>query len=352
MCKVTIAIPVYNVEEYIEKSLLSALDQTFDDIEFLIVDDKGNDGSIDIVKRLQSTHPRGQYIRIIDHLVNRGVGATRNTAIEKAKGDYLFFMDSDDTIEPDTISVLYNMMIEHNVNVVEGSYQICSIEDYVFEKHIMPQRKTLGDFAICRWMKDCRLYYDGYGWNKLFNLAFLRTNNIRCIDNHRHEDVYFSFQVVFYAKSIITVPNITYNYLMRPGSTVNHVADDSYYNQYLEIFNARTSLMRRVNVGMAPNTIYNYYLQHFFEWWLRFILTGHFSKQKKQFFYKVIQEIFTLDFTSKNLIGFRYKVMYNLMKCRNYKYIKIYLVIDIYIAKIYNRINRHLNIFKLPYSHL
>lgn len=352
MCKVTIAIPVYNVEDYIEKSLLSALNQTFEDIEFLIVDDKGNDGSIDIVKRLQTTHPRGQNIRIIDHIINKGVGATRNTAIEKAKGDYLYFMDSDDTIEPDTISVLYNIMIEQNVDVVEGSYQICSIEDYIFEKHIMPEIKSSGDFAICHWMKDNRIYYDGYGWNKLFDLNFLRTNNIRCIDSHRHEDVYFSFQVVFYAKSIVTVSNITYNYLMRPGSTVNQVADDSYYNQYLEIFKARTSLMRHVDVRMAPNTLYNYYLQHFFEWWLRFILMGQFSEQKKLYFYKVIQEIFTLDFTSKNLIGFRYKVMYRLMKCRNYNYIKSYLVIDIYISKIYNRLNRYFHLFKLPYSHL
>ena len=80
MCKITIAIPVYNVEKYVENSILSALNQTYDDIEFLIIDDKGSDASMEIVKRIQSTHPRGNSIRIIDHGVNRGLATARNTA--------------------------------------------------------------------------------------------------------------------------------------------------------------------------------------------------------------------------------------------------------------------------------
>ena len=91
MCKITIAIPVYNVEKYVENSILSALNQTYDDIEFLIIDDKGSDASMEIVKRIQSTHPRGNSIRIIDHGVNRGLATARNTAIDNAKGDFLFF---------------------------------------------------------------------------------------------------------------------------------------------------------------------------------------------------------------------------------------------------------------------
>ena len=352
MCKVTIAIPVFNVEEYVEKSLLSALNQTYDDIEFLVIDDKGSDTSMEIVNNIQSTHPRGERVKIIDHGMNKGVGAARNTAIDHARVDYLYFMDSDDTIEPETISILYNVMNNHKVDVVEGSYQICSIDNYILDKYVMPERKSIGDYAICNWMKDNRIYYDGYGWNKLYNLNFLKTNNIRCIDSHRHEDVFFSFQVVLYAKSIITIPNITYNYLMRPGSTVNQVAGDLYFNQYLEIFKARTSLMRSVRVGMAPNSLYNYYLQHFFEWWMRFIFMGNFTEQKKSIFYNTIKEMLTLDFTSKNLIGFRYKAMYNLMKLNHYRYLKIFILFDVFSAKVYNRINRHFHIFKLPYNHM
>lgn len=352
MCKVTIAIPVYNVEDYIEKSLLSALNQTFEDIEFLIIDDKSTDTSMEIVKRIRSTHPRGNSIRIIDHVVNKGLATVRNTAIDNASGEYLYFMDSDDIVAPETISKLYDVIIRENADIVEGSYQVCSNRGDILEKHIWSPIKVSGDFAICNWMKKCRIYYDGYAWNKLYNLRFLSLNNVRCIDSQRNEDVFFSFQVVIYAKSFVTISDITYNYLMRPGSIVNQGVDDIFYMHYLDIFIARTNLIKGMNWVSPPNIIFNYYLQHFFEWWLRFVLYGNFTRQKKQFFYETLKEMYTLNFSTKDLIGLRYKIMYNLMKLSNYRYIRIFYSLDILAAKCYNRLNRHFHIFKLPYSHL
>lgn len=352
MNKVTIAIPIYNVEKYVEKSILSALNQTYADIDFLIVDDKGSDTSMDIVKRIQSTHPRGNHIRIIDHGINKGLGAARNTAIDNAIGDYLYFMDSDDIIETETISKLCEVMIREKVDIVEGSYQVCSIDGNILRKQVLPPRKNAEEFAICKWMKECRLYYDGYAWNKLYNLQFLRSNNIRCIQSHRNEDVFFSFQVVLCAKSIVTLSDITYNYLMRPGSIVNQVVDDFYYNQYLEIFRARTNLLKSLRLEKKPESLFNYYLQHFFEWWLKFVLFGNFSPQKKHKFYITIQEVLTLDFSAKDLIGLRYKIMYNLMRFSSYRYISFFYFVDNLTAKCYNRLNRRFQLFKLPYSHL
>ena len=84
MYKVTIAIPLYNAERYIQETLLSALEQTFESIEILIIDDKSTDGSISIVKNLQQTHPHGKNIRICSHKTNQGVAMARNTAIANA----------------------------------------------------------------------------------------------------------------------------------------------------------------------------------------------------------------------------------------------------------------------------
>ena len=79
-------MPIYNVEKYIERALLSALNQTYQDLEILIVDDLGHDNSMNIVHQLKSTHPRGNCIRIITHKKNLGLGGTRSTAIESAQG--------------------------------------------------------------------------------------------------------------------------------------------------------------------------------------------------------------------------------------------------------------------------
>jgi len=352
MCKVTIAIPIYNVEKYVEKSLLSALNQSFDDYEILIVDDKGTDSSMDVVRKIKETHPRGYIIRVIDHVVNRGTGAARNTAIDNAKGAFLYFMDSDDILELDTIKLLYDVIVNEKVDLVEGSYQRVSMEGVVLEKKIFPEMKVSGDFAICKWMQRNRIYYDGFACIKMYNLDFLKSNRIRCNDHHKIEDPFFSFQVVLYAKSIITISKITYNYVMRPDSSVNQDVDDSCYNQYLEIFRARTQLMRGLCSKSIPETLFNYYLQHFFEWWLRFVLLGRFSKQKKQYFYNTIQEMLTLNYSVKDLIGLRYKAMYLFMHLSDFRYIKTFYYIDVFAAKCYNRMNKYFHITKLPYSHL
>jgi hypothetical protein len=213
-------------------------------------------------------------------------------------------------------------------------------------------RKVIrGDKAICEWMKQTNLYYDGFPWNRLISLKFLKANNVRCIPSHRNEDVYFSFQVVLYAKSFITLPNITYNYFLRPGSTVHRKIDEYYYNQFLEIFDARTKLMREIKID-KPSVLYNYYLQHFFEWWIDLILFGDFSTQKKTFFYLRMKEILNLKFGVRELIGIRYKLKYIIIKYGTYKCYKILSKIDGYFRYIYSIIQRLFNRPKLPYSHL
>ena len=118
---VTIGIPVYNVEPYIEKCLLSVLNQTYQNLEILVVDDLGTDKSMDIVVGLQQSHPLGSCIKIIRHSENRGLGEARNTAIENAVGKYLCFVDSDDYIEPETIEVLLKEAEEYDTDVVLAS---------------------------------------------------------------------------------------------------------------------------------------------------------------------------------------------------------------------------------------
>ena len=100
---VTIGMPVFRSEPYIRQALESALAQTYPSIEFLIVDDCGDDGSMEIVSELCKSHSRGTDIRILTHTLNEGVSASRNHLIDEAKGDYLYFMDSDDVIAENAV---------------------------------------------------------------------------------------------------------------------------------------------------------------------------------------------------------------------------------------------------------
>jgi glycosyltransferase involved in cell wall biosynthesis len=214
MYKVTLAMPVYNVEKYIERALLSALNQTFDSIEYLLVDDKGTDNSINIATSIINNHPRGKDVRIIDHGVNIGTGATKNTAIDNAQGEYLYFMDSDDEITLDCISLLYKKMIETPVDFVVASHNIISSDGKVKEQVISENYLVeKGEFAVAKayYLKNKMIYV--YTWNKLYNLDFLKKNNIKCIPHHLNEDMFFTYQVILKAQSCRLLSDVLYYYV-------------------------------------------------------------------------------------------------------------------------------------------
>lgn len=218
MYKVTLSMPIYNVAPYVERALLSALNQTFESIEFLLVDDRGTDNSMEIVHRIIKEHPRGKDVRIIEHPHNIGTGATKNTAIDNAQGEYLFFMDSDDEITPACIQVLYERMMEDRVDVVVASSQAKDIDGKLYEHVKLSNITKRGEKKLIDYHYVKGNLYPVYTWNKLYDLSFLKKNKIYCIPHHLCEDLYFSFNVELCAQSFSYVDSITYLYYIRSNS--------------------------------------------------------------------------------------------------------------------------------------
>ena len=221
MKKVTLSMPVYNVARFVEKSLLSALNQTYNNIEFLIIDDKSTDESMNIVRQVINSHPRKSEVRVIDHIVNKGLGDTRNTSIIEATGDYIYFMDSDDVITPDCIERLVAYMNETPVDFIASSRIRKSFDGKIIANDVYVPAivKDKGDFGVVRfrYVENNRIL--GEVWNKLYNLDFLRNNNIKCIPGVHVEDVSFSFQTIIAARSCRLVADITYTYHIYEGQS-------------------------------------------------------------------------------------------------------------------------------------
>lgn len=216
-------MPIYNVAPYVERALQSALNQTFESIEFLLVDDRGTDNSMEIVRRVIKDHPRGKDVRIIEHPHNIGLGATRNTAIDNAKGEYLFFMDSDDEITSDCIQVLYDKMEEEKVDIVVASSQSVDT-DGIVSKHVqLDNVNRRGDGVLMNYHYIENNSFPVYTWNKLYDLSFLRKNDIHCMPNHNCEDLYFSFNVERNIQSFLYINNITYSYYLRFNSFMDRI---------------------------------------------------------------------------------------------------------------------------------
>lgn len=216
--KITIGIPVYNVEKYIDKSLRSVLDQNFSEpFEILVIDDCGNDRSIGIVEDLIKGHPRGDVVHIIHHEKNKGLGPSRNTAMENASGQYIFFLDSDDWISNDCLSVLYKKAIETDADAVVGSVE--RIEDGTLRQLELNQYPdtVIHHEGAGVWMVNHKPDMHIEVWNKLFRTKFLRKNKIQFV--HRiFEDYYFDFRFRASAQTIALCPERTLFYNIRQNS--------------------------------------------------------------------------------------------------------------------------------------
>lgn len=221
---VSIGIPVYNVEPYIEKCLLSVLNQTYQNLEILVVDDLGTDKSMEIVERLQLSHPRGNLIKVIRHPINKGLGEARNTAIENAVGKYLCFVDSDDYIEPDTICLLLREAEEFDTDAVLASsrkivYGTNEEEPtFTYKKREVLVGKDVFANYLCQ---DLHWHIGINAWNILFKLEFLQNNNLR-FAARKDEDALFLSDFYSEVERAVLLPDITYNYVLRPGSIMGN----------------------------------------------------------------------------------------------------------------------------------
>ena len=220
--KVSIIVPVYNVEKYLRKCLDSLVNQTLKDIEIICINDGTKDNSVEIID---------EYVKKYSNVLlinqeNQGLGMARNNAMKYAKGDYIAFVDSDDWIDLDMYEVLYNKAIKTNADIVECDYRM------VFENSTKVKNRTLfgslhtwkkfpiacGKIFDWRYVKDD--IFDGLRcmvWNRLYKRSLIFDNNLTFPDG-KCEDYPFSLDAVLSAKSIVYCHKTLYNYLIRFGS--------------------------------------------------------------------------------------------------------------------------------------
>lgn len=223
--EVTIGIPVYRAVDYIEQTLMSALNQTFPNIEFLILDDCGEDGSMTIVEQIKARHPRGNDIRILHNDYNLGVGASRNRILDETRGRYLYFLDSDDMIEPNTIQRLLNQMRQYEADVVYGSLdRIDKVGNTPTLSYVLPNLTLLSenDFAMYAFKQYSTFQISVC--NCLMNLNFLRIHQLRFLHTAYWEDLAFTYEMATKVNRAVFLSDITYHYLCRPGS-LSHYQD-------------------------------------------------------------------------------------------------------------------------------
>lgn len=215
MPKVTAAVPVYNVEGYLEKCAESVLAQTERDIELLLIDDGSTDGSGALCDRIAEGDPR---VRVI-HQENRGLGGARNTGIENARGEWIIFPDSDDWLEPETI--------ERALGAAEDTGADMSL--FAF-RSVDEGGNTTGEFRESlpegvpldpHERRDLLLMAPN-AWTKLYRTELFKRTGVRYPPRVWYEDIRTTSKLLPYCSSVAYTDYIGYNYLQRKGSIMNN----------------------------------------------------------------------------------------------------------------------------------
>lgn len=214
---ISIIVPVYNVENYIKDCFQSIVNQTYTaPMECLFIDDCGNDNSVQILEGLIKAYDGPIEMRLLHHDKNRGLSGARNTGIANAKGDYLFFLDSDDQLYPYSISCLVDAALKENMpEMVLGSYHL-NIADHPLNRYHFNYMLFNGQPTIAKAFLDGKLFC--MAPNKLVRREFILDNRLFFKEGIIHEDNLWSFQSFHLAQIVVTIPEITYYYLIHNES--------------------------------------------------------------------------------------------------------------------------------------
>lgn len=217
MIKVSIIIPVFNVEYYIEGCFQSIICQTYSGpMECLFIDDCGSDRSIEVLNELIASYDGPIEMRVLHHDSNRGLSAARNTGVSHSKGDYIFFLDSDDQLFPQAIEVMEASATKEEMpDIILGGYRVNDLEHPI--NHYRYGYQVWGSQpSIAREFLRGKLYC--MAPNKMIRRRFITDNDLWFKEGIIHEDNLWSFQSFHLAKKVVTIPDITYLYLIHGGS--------------------------------------------------------------------------------------------------------------------------------------
>ena len=237
--KVSAVIPLYNAEQYIGACIKSILAQTMREIEIIVVDDRGTDHSVDVVREMMAA-PGGERIRLVSLEKNSRAGIARNTGLSHAKGEYVIFIDSDDEIVPEMFEKMY-------ARAVQDGSDVCLCD----AAKILPDGKVLclghpADAAGEVTEKKRKYLLTSYVtamWTMLCRRSFLLDHAIY-FTPEKYEDSFFVPLVYLYAGRISYIKEPYYRYYVRDNSICTTV-DDTKYKQKVSLFDNLLSVIRQ-----------------------------------------------------------------------------------------------------------
>lgn len=327
--KISIIIPVFNVEKYLNECIDSVIKQTLDEIEIIVVNDGSTDASIKIIEEYRD---KLNNVKIIDKK-NEGVSIARNIGIDNSTGEYLMFLDSDDYLEPDMCEIMYNIAKENNADVAE-----CSIRKFNEilgeESFISHDMKNDIDVISNEEAIDMYLKYQirGYVWNKIFKRDFVIENKIKFPIGVWYEDMIVTLKACIWTNKLVLINKPLYNYRERENSASRKITEKNINDYVGEIYRCINYCNENIDIEKHKDCLEAFFIMNFLNginWYIKLYDCKYnkIYKNYNKYFgllnnnFKFI-EVLRIKALSKN-----YKIIYILWKLRLYHlFIKLKII--------------------------
>ncbi|MBO5435182.1 glycosyltransferase family 2 protein [bacterium] len=262
MPKISIVMPIYNMEKYLHETIPCLLNQTFKDFELICIDDGSTDKSLKILTDYSQKDKRIQVYT----QSNQGAATARNYGINKANGEYLLILDSDDVYHQEMLEKLYNKAIDTNADIT-----IChSVEfnnltgenltsDWIINDGMLPNKKTFNHKDI---PKNIIGFTQGWSWDKLYKTEFVKQNNLRFQNLKATNDMYFVMLSLVLANKITVIQDVLIRHRQNNINSISNSRDKNPYCFIEAIYKLKTSLEER--------NLYEPIKQSFINWIVEF----------------------------------------------------------------------------------
>ena len=253
--KVSIIVPIYNVEKYLDRCMNSLVNQTLKDIEIIMVDDGSPDNC---PKMCDEWAKKDNRIKVV-HKKNGGLGYARNSGLDVATGEYVAFVDSDDFVKTDMYETLYNKIEEYGADTI-----FCCFFTYYNDHNIQDHKNVNCDVVFeGRAVMDFALDFVGSSpsekrdwkyeksvWHSLYSNDIIQQNNIRFVSEREilSEDIVFQELYLPYSKKVVYIPNSLYYYFLgNEGSLTSAKYDSSWFTRVIKLYNCICKLTAKID---------------------------------------------------------------------------------------------------------
>lgn len=269
MVKISVILPIYNAEDYLEKTLDSIINQSLNDIEIICVDDGSKDDTFKILKEYEKKDTRIKLIK----QDNFGAANARNKGIELANGKYLAILDADDIYETNMFEKMYNKAIEQDCDIVisnsqnydNKTFKVKSISQS-FNKGYLPEKKCFSYLDIEKYIFN---FSKGWAWDKLFKTSFIKNNAIKFQEIRTSNDVFFVFVSLVLANKIACIDDVLITHRINSKNQLSNTRELD-----LTCF---IKAIKEIENFLVLNGLYEKIQQSFINWVVSFSLWHYFS---------------------------------------------------------------------------